>query len=1247
MKIKLVIFTIGLAALMTTLASANTLTYVIYTNAVEFAEAVGNFSEYDFESIPTGTDCKNYDFGDFAIDGAALYAVTIVDDHTHEINLSTSSSSQDMSVSFHTPIIAFGCDWRNTDGNGDILRVDFDGTRYVLGTSGDFGFWGVVATEGLITSDIPFLFGDTPGGGWLGSRLDNFRYAETVTVDMAQAAFVTIGDAGNAADSTGYGAVSYEYSISVHEVTIAEMVASGAGDGDENYWNDGSRTVGTNAPATYITLYEAMKYCNYLTSGNVTNGYYSSSDGGVTYQASALAHDAYAAANGITYFVPTDDEWYKAAYWTGSGYSLYADGTGTAPTDVATADQTGWNYEGANTGNIGAWVTGGSALEQNDTYDMMGNVWEWMEDDAGVIRGGSYTDSEDYLRSSYRGNYNPPNEHTSVGFRPVKVVPELAASTDDYFETVVSNAPVAYWRFSETSGTNAFNSGSLGAAANGIYGSNVELGRAGLPGFSADPALGLQAKDIQSRMLLTSFPMPQAAVSITFLVNGQDNGLSHFMGYGVAGSYNEFLLGSSAGLFRYAIQGSIYDFQGVDVLDGVTHHVGITWEAATGAMVLYVDGYQVGSRTVATGNLLSSGGVLAVAQDLDSMTPPNYGMDSSQAFVGTLDELAVFETVLTPQEILNQAAAAIQWEDSKSLQFDGVNDYVTFGAATAELGASNFTVEVWFKRTGAGTTADTGIGGIDAVPLVSKGRGELETAGLNCNYFLGINGNVLAADFEELSGPNHPVSGSSTIAYDEWNHAAATYDGSALKIYLNGQLEGATLVSATPDYTSTQHAALGSALNSSGATEGFFSGLLDEARIWNYARSQVEIQTEMYNELPAAPGLLGRWGMEEDVGLVASNSISGSVDGTLKNGTGRSVDHPVEGNPTPVVAITNLVAAQVPGTKTVEITYDVSSTETNAVTVSLVISNGTSVVDCPSVTGDVGAGVALGTGKSMVWDVGADANGLFSSTISYALTAVEEGSGSTTPGGMALIPSGSVLRDSDSGGGTLSNSTAFYMDVTEVTKAQWDTVYNWAVANEYGFSNAGLGKGTDHPVHTVNWYDCVKWCNARSEKEGKTPCYTVSSNTYKMGESTPDCNLEANGYRLPTSEEWEYAARGGLSGNRFPWGDTINHDNANYVANGSAHSYDTSPYTSYTFHPDYDDGGEPYTSPAGEFSPNAYGLYDMAGNVWEWSNTSFVSGRRMQGGAWAGGADGASFGFPGWNSLNVESNGIGFRAICR
>jgi formylglycine-generating enzyme len=250
--------------------------------------------------------------------------------------------------------------------------------------------------------------------------------------------------------------------------------------------------------------------------------------------------------------------------------------------------------------------------------------------------------------------------------------------------------------------------------------------------------------------------------------------------------------------------------------------------------------------------------------------------------------------------------------------------------------------------------------------------------------------------------------------------------------------------------------------------------------------------------------------------------------------------------------------------------------------------------------------------------------------------------GSSTPTDLALIPAGAFTMGRTSGD-TDTNAppvtvtvSAFYLGKNEVTKALWDEVRTWGTANGYTDLAAGAGKAANHPAQTISWWDVIKWCNARSQKEGLTPVYTVSGAVMKTGTTAPTVNWSANGYRLPTEAEWEKAARGGVSGKRFPWGtDTISHSQANYNAS-SGYSYDLSGSVN-NCHPSYATGSWPYTSPVGAFAANAYGLHDMAGNMFEWcwdwyGASTYVTGatdprgavsgtyRVFRGGGWGGSA---------------------------
>lgn len=139
---------------------------------------------------------------------------------------------------------------------------------------------------------------------------------------------------------------------------------------------------------------------------------------------------------------------------------------------------------------------------------------------------------------------------------------------------------------------------------------------------------------------------------------------------------------------------------------------------------------------------------------------------------------------------------------------------------------------------------------------------------------------------------------------------------------------------------------------------------------------------------------------------------------------------------------------------------------------------------------------------------------------------------------------------------------SFEMDRTLVTQEEFQRVMG---------ENPSRWKGAKNPVEQVRWSDAVRYCNKRSEMEGLEPCYDVKS--WK-------CNFEATGYRLPSEAEWEYACRAGSATEYF------------FGSNPSR-------LGEYAW---YDKNSGNKTHPVAQKKPNAWGLYDICGNVWEWCN---------------------------------------------
>jgi formylglycine-generating enzyme required for sulfatase activity len=222
-------------------------------------------------------------------------------------------------------------------------------------------------------------------------------------------------------------------------------------------------------------------------------------------------------------------------------------------------------------------------------------------------------------------------------------------------------------------------------------------------------------------------------------------------------------------------------------------------------------------------------------------------------------------------------------------------------------------------------------------------------------------------------------------------------------------------------------------------------------------------------------------------------------------------------------------------------------------------------------------------------------------------------------------PASESERGNDETQHQVTISRSFYLGKYPVTQLEYRKVLK---------TNPSEFKGGNLPVETVTWYDAVKYCNARSRKEGLSPAYTVNGETISW-------NRNASGYRLPTEAEWEYACRAGTT-TRY------------YTGNSADAAFKAAAW--------YDENSRNKTHPVGEKSPNAWGICDMMGNVWEWcwdwygdyasgaqtnpAGAASGSGRVFRGGSWYNSASICAVALRDYNYPYYRYFSIGFRVVC-
>jgi formylglycine-generating enzyme required for sulfatase activity len=243
---------------------------------------------------------------------------------------------------------------------------------------------------------------------------------------------------------------------------------------------------------------------------------------------------------------------------------------------------------------------------------------------------------------------------------------------------------------------------------------------------------------------------------------------------------------------------------------------------------------------------------------------------------------------------------------------------------------------------------------------------------------------------------------------------------------------------------------------------------------------------------------------------------------------------------------------------------------------------------------------------------------------------------------MIRIEGGSFQMGSPSGGDTDERPvrtvtvSTFQMSKYPVTQKEWFDIMGTTIEQQRDIASSELplrGTGDNHPMYYISWHEAIEYCNRLSLREGLKPVYRISRSYVTF-------NRKANGYRLPTEAEWEFAAKSG------------NMDSIVFEYSGSNRVDEVAWFSG---------NSNSNTKLVGTKAPNSLGLHDMSGNVWEWCwdwygiypnstqrnpvGASSGSLRVIRGGSWANSAENQRSAYRSYHFPSYRNGHVGFRVV--